>query len=341
MSVENEGGESIADLAGLLVNDKPAKGDGGKPAADDHVDDDTDDGDVDGGDDWKSPDDDGDQSDDDATKPDDEADEGEGDEEGEGEGGNQPEPLYTVTIDGKPQQVTLKEALAGYSRTQDYTLKTQQIAEARKAIEQEAATHRAAREQYEGVLKTLQERLGSEADEPTQAQWDQLKAENPEAYAAAYADYQRRRDARAAVAAEQERVAREKGEEQIKVLREYISKENDALLQKLPAWKDPEKRKAGSKAIFEFAKQSYGFSDEELNKAYDHRIIVMAEDARKYHALKAKMENGKKKLETAPTVAPRARVSQPSVNQRQRIEAEKRFNKTGRVEDAIPLLLGR
>jgi hypothetical protein len=326
--------ERIDDIAGLLINDQKDGGDDG----DDHVDDEVaGSGDDDGGEDWNS-DDKEEQSEDDAEADDEDAG-GEGDEEKDEASGDPTEPLYTVTVDGKQQRVTLKEALAGYSRTQDYTLKTQQIAEQRKLIEQEAATHRAAREQYEGVLKTLQERLGSEADEPTQAQWDALKAENPEQYAAAYADYQRRRDARAAIAAEQERVAREKGEEQIKTLREYISKENEALLQKLPAWKDPEKRKAGSKAVFEFAKQSYGFSDEELNKAYDHRIVVMAEDARRYHALKAKMAKGKSKLETAPSVPPRARTPQLSSKAKQRAEAEKRLNKTGRVEDAVALLV--
>jgi hypothetical protein len=324
--------ERIDDIAGLLINDKD-DGDAG----DDHVDDKVaGSGDDDGGEDWNSED--PEQSDDDAEA-DDEGADGEGDEETD-EAGDPPEPLYTVKIDGKDEQVTLKEALAGYSRTQDYTAKTQQIAEARKAIEQEAAIHRAAREQYEGVLKTLQERLGTEADEPTQAQWDALKAENPDQYALAYTDYQRRKEARAAIAAEQERVTREKGEEQVKTLREYISKENDALLQKLPAWKDPEKRKAGSKLVFDFAKQSYGFSDEELSKAYDHRIVVMAEDARKYHALKAKMAKGKSKLETAPSVPPRARTPQLPAKQAARKEAEKRLNKTGRVEDAVALLLG-
>jgi hypothetical protein len=327
--------ERIDDIAGLLINDDKDDGDAG----DDHVDDKVaGSGDDDGGEDWNS-DDEPEQSEDDADKPDDEDADGEGDEEEDKGSGDQPEPLYTVTIDGKPQQVTLKEALAGYSRTQDYTAKTQQIAEQRKLIEQEAATHRAAREQYEAVLKTLQERLGTEADEPTQAQWDQLKTENPEQYALAYTDYQRRKEARAAIAAEQERVAKEKGEEQIKMLREHISKENEALLQKLPAWKDPEKRKVGAKQVFDFAKQNYGFSDEELSKAYDHRIVVMAEDARRYHALKAKMAKGKSKLETAPSVPPRARTPQPSAKLRQRAEAEKRLNKTGRVEDAVALLV--
>lgn len=326
--------ERLEDIAGLLINEPKGK-DG--EAGDDHVDEQVaDSGDDDGGDDWKS-DDEPDQPEDDAEAGDEDAD-GKGDEEEEEEG-SQPEPRYTVKIDGKDVQVTLKEALEGYSRTQDYTAKTQQIAEQRKLVEQEAATHRAARDQYEAILKTLHDKLGTEADEPTQAQWDQLKAADPEQYAASYADYQRRKDARKAIADEQERVSKQKSEEELKLLKDYISAENTKLLEKLPSWSDPEKRKAGAKLVFDFAAKQYGFSDEELQKAYDHRVVVMAEDARRYHALKAKMAKGKTKLEAAPVVPPRARTPQLSGKVKQRKEAQERFNKTGRVEDAVALLV--
>ncbi|MGD9715209.1 MAG: hypothetical protein AB7V46_24610, partial [Thermomicrobiales bacterium] len=298
----DEDTERLEDVAGLLIKD------GG--ADDDRVDDEVAGGGNidDGGDDWKS-DDEPDQPEDDAETVDEDAD-GEVDEEEEE--GSQPEPHYTVKVDGKDVQVTLKEALEGYSRTQDYTAKTQQIAEARKAIEQEAASHRAARDQYEAILKSLQDKLGTEADEPTQAQWDALKAENPDQYALAWTDYQRRKEARKAVADEQERVSKQKSEEQLAQFRDYIKAENTKLLEKLPSWSDPEKRKVGAKQVFDFASKQYGFSDEELSKAYDHRIVVMAEDARKYHALKTKMANGKTKLEAAPVVPPRARTPQLS-----------------------------
>lgn len=332
-----ENGERIEDLAeGLLIKGSDDKGKG--DVRDDKAKTTTDEASGDDVDDWNSEE---EQPSDDevvAKKDGDEGDE-EGAKEGEGDEVDPTEPLYTVKVDGKSQQVPLKEALAGYQRTQDYTAKTQQLAEQRKLIEQEAAATRAAREQYDAVLKTLQERLGTEADEPTQAQWDALKQENPEHYALAYTDYQRRKDARAAIKAEQERVLSEKTVEQRKQFSEYLAKENEALLSKMSAWKDPEKRKAGSKAIFDFATKQYGFTDEEMSKAYDHRMVVMAEDARKYHALRAKMDAGKKKLETAPDVPPRARGPQLSAKMRQRAEAEKRFNKTGSIDDGVTLLL--
>ena len=45
--------------------------------------------------------------------------------------------VFTVKVDGKEVEVTLDELQKGYSRTQDYTRKTQQIAEVRKQTEAE------------------------------------------------------------------------------------------------------------------------------------------------------------------------------------------------------------
>jgi hypothetical protein len=62
-------------------------------------------------------------------------------EEEEPEEEEQPQ-VYTVKVDGKEIEVTLDELQKGYSRTQDYTRKTQQIAETRKQVEAEAAAIR-------------------------------------------------------------------------------------------------------------------------------------------------------------------------------------------------------
>ena len=45
------------------------------------------------------------------------------------------EELYTVRVDGEDVEVTLDELSKGYSRQQDYTKKTQEIAEYRKHYE--------------------------------------------------------------------------------------------------------------------------------------------------------------------------------------------------------------
>ena len=66
---------------------------------------------------------------------------------------------FTVKVDGKDVSVTLEELQKGYSRTQDYTRKTQQIAEVRKQVEAETQAVRAERAQYAQLLSALQAQI--------------------------------------------------------------------------------------------------------------------------------------------------------------------------------------
>lgn len=50
--------------------------------------------------------------------------------------GVEEEPRYTVKVNGREEQVTLEEALAGYSRNQDYTKKNQALAAERQRLAQ-------------------------------------------------------------------------------------------------------------------------------------------------------------------------------------------------------------
>ena len=52
--------------------------------------------------------------------------------------------LYAVKVDGSEQEVTLDELMKGYSRQSDYTKKTQELAEGRKAIGQARRVRRRA-----------------------------------------------------------------------------------------------------------------------------------------------------------------------------------------------------
>ena len=83
----------------------------------------------------------------DADAADEETQEEQSEEDGESEEQDQPT-HFTVKVDGKEVEVTLDELQKGYSRTQDYTRKTQQIAEIRKQVEVETEAVRAERAEY-------------------------------------------------------------------------------------------------------------------------------------------------------------------------------------------------
>jgi hypothetical protein len=85
--------------------------------------------------------------------------------------------IYTVKVDGKEVEVTLDELQKGYSRLQDYTRKTQQVAEVRKQTEAELQAVRAEREQYAQLLSALEAQV-QQASQPN-IDWDRLYAEDP------------------------------------------------------------------------------------------------------------------------------------------------------------------
>lgn len=272
-----------------------------------------------------------------------EGDEGEGEDPAGEESDDEPstEPSYTVKVDGKDVRVTLKEALAGYQRQQDYSRKTEEVANARKAAEAETATARQQREQYGAVLKLIQDKLGPADQEPTVEQWNSLRQADPGRYAAEWADYQRRDAQRNAVRTEQQRVVELQRQENLGKAAQFLDGERQKLTAALPALADKEKGPAELKAIREYAAKTFGYSEAEMDQAYDHRMIIAIDKARKWDNHAASLKAAKSKVTAAPALpAPGPRVPGKSPKAAARAIAQKQFDRSGRVDDAVTLLLG-
>ena len=141
---------------------------------------------------------------DDADASSDETDPEQSEEEGDSEEGEQPQ-VFTVKVDGKEVEVTLDELQKGYSRTQDYTRKTQQIAEARKQTEAELQEVRAEREQYAQLLGALQAQV-QQAAQPN-IDWDRLYNEDPIEWVRQREVMRENQEKAAAIQSEQQRLA--------------------------------------------------------------------------------------------------------------------------------------
>lgn len=70
--------------------------------------------------------------------------------------GQSSEPLYDVTINGRVEKVPLGELLKGYSRTQDYTQKTQRLAAERQQKDQQLQEYETALREVHGFLQDPQ-----------------------------------------------------------------------------------------------------------------------------------------------------------------------------------------
>ena len=237
---------------------------------------------------------------------------------------------FTIKVDGKEVEVTLDELQKGYSRTQDYTRKTQQVAEMRKQTEAELTAIRAEREQYAQLLGALSEQVKTAAE--PQIDWDRLYRDDPIEYVRQREVMRENREKAAAIQSEQQRLAEISQQEQMQQLQAHKVKESQALLDAIPTWKDPAKAKAEKSMLIEFG-QKMGFTPQELGNIYDHRVVLALRKAALYDQMQAKRQGIKPVTNNGPKPAkPGAagRVSQMSDS----VRAKQRLAKTGRVDDA-------
>jgi hypothetical protein len=246
--------------------------------------------------------------------------------------------VFTVKVDGKEINVTLDELQQGYSRTQDYTRKTQQIAEARKAVEAETAAIRAEREQYAQLLGALQQQLESAGEQSID--WDRLYAEDPIEWVRQRELVRDKQERQAAIQSEQQRLSQLSAQQRAEEMRATLAQQQAALIQAVPEWKDEKKAKAEKALLIEFG-QKVGYSEDELKNVFDHRAVVTLRKAALYDQMVSKRKDIKPVVNNGPRpVKPSAagRVSSTTESTR----AKQRLAKTGRVDDAakaIELLL--
>jgi hypothetical protein len=238
--------------------------------------------------------------------------------------------VYTVKVDGKEIEVTLDELQKGYSRTQDYTRKTQQVAETRKAVEAEAQAIRAEREQYAQLLGALKQQLET-TEVPVDM--DRLRDEDPIEWVRQSEIRRQKQEKLAAIQSEQQRLSELAQQQRAQELQAHLESQREALLQAVPEWKDSKKAQAEKALLVEFGKK-IGFSDEELKNVYDHRAVIALRKAALYDQMMSKRGQIKPVVNNGPRPAkPSAagRVSQTTEATR----AKQRLAKTGRVNDAV------
>ena len=258
--------------------------------------------------------------------------------EGEEEQEEQEQPqTFTVKVDGKEVAVTLDELQKGYSRTQDYTRKTQQIAEVRKQVEQETQAVRAEREQYAQLLGALQAQLQS--SEP-QVDLERLYHEDPIEWVRQKEIMRERQEKFGAIQSEQQRLSQVAQYEQQRAMEAQLASQQEALLAALPDWKDPKKAKAEKALVIESAKAA-GFTDEDLKSVYDHRLVLLLRKAAMYDQMVSKRQGIKPVVNNGPRPAKPGAAGRVSTTT-ESTRAKQRLAKTGRIDDAasaIELLL--
>lgn len=198
-----------------------------------------------------------------------------------------PPRTFKVKIDGQEHEVTEDDLIKGYSRTEDYTRKTQQLALERKTFqEQDVAQVRTQINEYWQYLAELKTALTNLR--PTEPNWVELRAKvSPDVFAAELLNWQQTQKRLETIDAEQSRVKEAQAADAAQGFRQYLQREQAKLADVIPEFKDPEKGKVLKASLNEFAK-TRGFTDDELASVADHRMIVLLHDAYQHQTAKAK-----------------------------------------------------
>jgi len=247
----------------------------------------------------------------------------------------EPTPTYKVKVGKDELDVPLDELLKGYSRTADYTRKTQEIAETRKAVEADRAKIEEAarlRDTYAQRLQVIEQMLNQDSGEDLAT----LKETDPIGYAVKVAEQSEREKQLNAVRAEQQRLAQQQQAEHGERLKAHLAAEAQKLAEAIPELSDPARGQAIRSDIRNYA-QKLGFSEQELAQVYDSRAVTALYKAMQYDKLVSNKGEASKKVSQAPrmlkpgTSTPEARVSQEVKNMRGRLK------KSGRAKDAAAL----
>lgn len=268
-----------------------------------------------------------------STEPD--AEQGESDETEESEDGVEQAPqTYRTKVNGEEVEVTLDELLRGYSRTQDYTRKTQELAEQRKAATQYAEQMRAGREQLAVYLTELEQSIKDQ--QPQEPDWVKEQQENPDQFAAKWAQWSQYKERMAALAQERQRAQEAVMRDQAAHHQQRLAEAREKLVEIIPAWKDAAKAKT-EKAKMVAVAEEYGYTQDELRQVTDPRIMAVLRDAMLFRDLQKKKPVISERIEKVKAATPG-----PSGNRKPKSKAtvaKERLAQSGSMDDFAALLI--
>jgi hypothetical protein len=236
----------------------------------------------------------------------------------------QDEPKYTVKINGEEQEVTLDELQKGYMMQSDYSRKTAEVSEKRKAIEAKEL-------EITNKLNEAEQLLQFELDDLQSPEMLELKDYDPDSY-------WKKVDA---VKGKAERFNAKKQKQQEQLLakkQKLLADEQEKLLQAIPDWAiDAEKMQTESQEAFK-ALGKLGFSNDELSGLSDHRMLVIGKKLALLEQIQAQKPEEKLVNKPPKSVKPNTKPTNESLEDTQTKEMKAKLSKSGKQQDAANLI---
>jgi len=243
----------------------------------------------------------------------------------------EPDSTFTVKVAGQELKVTLDELKKGYSRDADYRRKTEELSFEKKQFQSEAEQQRQdyskRLSELNQILAFTQQQLNSEINN---VDLNKLYEEDP---------------VEATKVERQIRLKKEKmmeaanklQQEQQRQLSSYVQEQQRILAEKMPEFNDAQKASTTKNNLRNFL-NSYGFKDAEIGQIYDHRIVMLVNDALKYRNVKnVKPVSAAQASKPGKFLSSGVKKDSNDMNFQRRKEKLGRLKKTGNVKDAASI----
>ena len=243
------------------------------------------------------------------------------------------EELHKVKVAGQEFDVTLDELRNGYQRDADYRRKTEELSNDRKNFqstsEKQRLDYSTRLNELNSLMSVAQEQLNSEiSSTDLEALYDEDPAQ------AAKIEHRLRRKQEKLNSAMQKAQSEQKAQ-----FDGYLQSEKTKLISRIPDFADPSKA-SNLKNNMRSHLAKYGFKDSEIAQVYDHRILMLVNDAMKFGNLQNAKPNIAKKISKPGKVfSSGVKQDKSDINMKARKEKFSRLRKSGSTKDATSIFL--
>lgn len=249
-----------------------------------------------------------------------------------------------------PRELQEKIATREQDRERSFRQSQNEAAELRRVAETERVKAEAARTQYESQLPQLHQILveaqaGAFPDIKSMADVQRLSTEDPLRYLQYTAHQQKVAAVQQEMYAAQERQTREHQSR----WQEFASKQDAAVLERIPDLSDPSKRTKVQESARAYLKD-VGFQDTELEQSWggqlgisfrDARVQEMIHDAVKWREAQAKVKTAISSKPLPPVQKPGVSAAKGSADVQHIQTLSAKLDKTGNAKDAAALIAAR
>jgi DNA repair exonuclease SbcCD ATPase subunit len=245
----------------------------------------------------------------------------------------QDSPLHKVKVNGQEFDVTLDELRNGYSRDADYRQKTEELSNQRKQLQSESEKQRQDYSQklteLNQMMSIAQQQLNEEAN---QVDLEKLYEDDPSEAMRIERRMKKKQE-------KLDQAMQQSQAEQKQQFESFLQDQQTKLVAKMPEFSDPQKA-SQLKASMKNTLTNYGFNNQEIAQVYDHRIVMLVNDAMKYRNMQSSKPGlAKKILKPGKVLSSGVKQNQSDVSLKAKREKLSRLKKSGSVKDAASIFL--